>query len=766
MGEVYLAHDSELGRDVAIKVLPEELASDAERLRRFEQEARAASALNHPNIVTIYEIGRHEGTPYIAMEYVEGVSLREMQARGPLPNDKLIRYATEMAEGLAKAHVAGIVHRDLKPANIMITEDGYVKILDFGLAKLLPRGEIGSEVATAVRDGTTPGAILGTVGYMSPEQAKGQPTDFRSDQFSLGAVVYEMATGKRAFERDSAPQTLTAIIEDEPDPVTVHNPKVPGHLAAVIDRCLSKDPADRYDSTGDLAKEFHREELVVPPPRSERHPLATVGVGGFLAIILIMIVGFFVANVRDWVAAPPPAIESIAVLPIHNASGDPDQAYLADGMTDALINELARIHELRVISRTSAMQYQDSEKTLPEIARELDVDAVLEGSVLRAQNRIGLTTQLIDASDDSQLWSGSYERDLEDILALRKDVARAIAEEIRIVLTPEERAILASAASVDPEAYDAYQKGIFYLRKYTEDGIRRAIDYAEESLEREPDFALAYALLAEGYGTLTYVSRVAPSEVLIKAKGAAMKALSLDENLAEAHIRLALIQSNYEWDWAGADASYRRALELSPGLSEAHGMYAHFLAAMGRFDEAFREARRAEELDPVSDDAMENLAFVLYMARRFDEAVAEARSALELHPDHMYLYTRLARALEEQGEITEAIEAARIADRLAGGDPDRRAMLARLYAVSGRDEEAREILEELEADAEESYVPPTAIARIYIGLGEMERALDWLEQGYEVRDGDMYLLKTWPVWDPLRDEARFQDVLRRMSFPE
>jgi TolB-like protein/Tfp pilus assembly protein PilF len=762
MGEVYKARDLELDRDVAIKVLQ---AADPETLRRFEQEARAASALNHPNIVTVHEIGEHEGTPYLVMEFVDGVTLREMLAGGALANDKLVRYASQIAEGLAKAHQAGIVHRDLKPENIIINDDGYIKILDFGLAKLLPRGEAGTERTTLGRE-TTPGTILGTVGYMSPEQARGQAADFRSDQFSLGAILYEMATGTRAFEGESPPQTLSAIIEDEPEPVTSRNPSVPGHLASIIDRCLSKEPAQRYKTTWQLAKEIHAETLAVPEPARERYPMAAAGVGGLLAIIVIMMVGFFLVDVREWVSGPSPAIESIAVLPIHNASGDPEQEYLADGMTDALINELAHIHELRVISRTSVMQYKDSQKSLPQIGRELDVDVVLEGAVLRSRDRLGFTTQLIDADDDTQLWSNSYERGLEDILVLRKEVARAVAEEMRIVLTPEDRESLASTATVDAQSYDDYQKGAFHLRKYTEEGIRTAIDYAEASIERAPDFAPAHALLAEAYGTLTYVSRVAPAELAGKAKAAAMRALSLDENLAEAHARIAWIRATYDWDWSGADAAFRRALELNPGNSATHGYYAHFLAAMGRFEESLRHARRAEELDPVSPLEVENLAFALYMARRFDESVAESRSGVELHPDHMYLHTRLARALEERGELTEAVAAAEQAHRLSGGDPDRQALLARLYARTGRDAEANAILRELEREAQQGYVPPTAIARIYVGLDEPERALDSLEAAFEVRDGDMYLLKTWPVWDPLREHPRFEELLRRMSFPE
>jgi TolB-like protein len=452
MGEVYRARDSKLGRDVAIKVLPEDVASDRERLRRFEQEARAASALNHPNIITIHDIAEEGSTHYIVMEYVEGKTLTDMLGARALPIKKLLQIAPQIADGLAKAHSAGIVHRDLKPDNLMVTEDGFVKILDFGLAKLVPQGDADSEVATMAKGATTPGAVMGTVGYMSPEQAKAVPADYRSDQFSLGAILYEMATGQRAFQRDTAVQTLSAIIESEPKPLAELSPSLPSHLRAIVMRCLSKEPHERYDSTRDLARDLRsvqevsseaptedkvrvtreggRVKIQVEEPGGEKIHLDVPERTALLQwtclalAALALALWFNVCGVRDRLSggATPHRIQSLAVLPLENLSGDPEQEYFADGMTEALIADLAKIGSLKVISRTSVMLYKGSDKPLPEIARELDVDAVVEGSALRVGDRVRITAQLIEAATDQHLWAESYERDMRDILALQSEV--------------------------------------------------------------------------------------------------------------------------------------------------------------------------------------------------------------------------------------------------------------------------------------------------------------------------------------------------------
>ncbi len=536
MGEVYKARDLKLGREVAIKVLPQEMASDSQRLRRFEQEARAASALNHPNIVTIYEIGEHEGTPYIAMEYVDGVTLREMLSDGePLPTKKLLKLSTQIADGLAKAHSAGIVHRDLKPENLMVTQDGFIKILDFGLAKLVAESS-GAESKTVTK-ATQEGAVLGTVQYMSPEQAAGRPVDYRSDQFSLGSILYEMATGKLAYLRETGPETQAAIMRDEPEPITVLNPHVPAQLTHIIERCLEKEPHERYDSTRDLARDLESVDALGTAPQassSGSRRLLLAGVSGFVLVVTLVVMTLFTGDMRDWIAGDkgPPRIESIAVLPLENLSGDPEQEYFADGMTDELIAELAQIGALKVISRTSIMQYKEARKSLPEIARELDVDAIVEGTVRRAEGRVRITAQLIRAETDQHLWAESYDRELLDILSLQSEVARAIAQEVQVRLTPQEVLQLANTRPVNAEAHEAYLRGRYFWneafgtpRAIKLERLNAALESFRQAIALDAGYARGYAGLAETYVDLANSGLKPASEVYPLAERAASDGL-------------------------------------------------------------------------------------------------------------------------------------------------------------------------------------------------------------------------------------------------
>jgi serine/threonine protein kinase len=472
MGEVLKAKDTRLQRTVAIKVLPSELSSDAERRSRFEREAHAASALNHPNITTVFDIGEDDGTHYIVMELVEGKTLRELLEDGPLPPAKLLPLATQIAEGLAKAHSAGIVHRDLKPENLMVTDDGLVKILDFGLAKLTPQGaEEGSEAPTETKV-TQQGVFLGTVPYMSPEQAASRPLDYRTDQFSFGSILYELATGKRAFKKETAPETLAAIIEEEPEPIRKLNETVPAELAAVVERCLAKDRAGRYESTEELAKELKTVPETPLPWRRRRKVLW--GAAGVLVALLGVALGPKLRGLWDRLTsrAGPASIE--AVLPLRNLSGDPEQEYFSDGMTEALITDLAKVSGLKVIAPHSAMRYKNTDKPLAEVARELGVDALVEGSALRAGDSVRIMAQLIDPRTEQALWAEGYERALENVLVLQGEVARAIAGELAVSLTPGETRRMAAARPVNPEAYDAYLKGSYYWKTMTPEGLGTA----------------------------------------------------------------------------------------------------------------------------------------------------------------------------------------------------------------------------------------------------------------------------------------------------
>jgi len=771
MGDVYRARDRKLGREVAIKVLRPGLASDPERLLRFEQEARTASALNHPNIVTIHEIGEHQGTRYIAMEYVEGSTLRELLVSGPLPPRKLLELGKQIAEGLAKAHAAGIVHRDLKPENIMLSRDGYVKILDFGLAKLRPYPSgIDSEMATSDRVETQEGVIVGTVAYMSPEQAKGLPVDFRSDQFSFGAILYELATGKRPFEKSSTAETRRAILGEEPEPVRSHNPSVPPPLARILERCLAKNSQDRYDSTRDLAREILAVESSAPPLPAGAAARTSWRAGAALAaaVLAILVVAFFLSRIqrRDRIETTiGPGIQSIAVLPLENLSGDPEQEYFADGMTEALITELSRFSALRVVSRTSVMRYKDTQAPLPQIGRELSVDAIVEGSVLKADSRVRVTAQLIDARADRHLWAENYDRELRDILALHSEVAREIAREVQVALTPAEESRLAEAGPIDPEAYEAYLRGRYHFNRTSEAELEKAVGYFEGALAKEPRYAAAYSGLADSYNRLgmTLIGRP-PGEMRSKAIAAASEALRIDEGLAEAHVSLGWAKF-FDRDWHGAEESFLRAIALNPKYAEAHQLYSLYLVALGRFDQAIAEGRRAVEIDPLSVNSRARLGQVLFYARRYDNAVREFRNALELDPNFVFALWHLGDTYAQVSRYDEAISVLEKAATLSKRNPAVLGYLGCAYAKSGRGAEARELLKELTELSETRYIPPITLAWLDACLGDREGAFESFEEAFAERSYLLVYLAVYPPLDWLKDDPRFRDLLRRMSFP-
>ncbi|TDI34181.1 MAG: tetratricopeptide repeat protein [Acidobacteria bacterium] len=763
MGEVYKARDTRLDRTVAIKVLPSHLSSDTELRGRFEREARAASALNHPNITTVYDIGEEEGTRYIVMEFVDGKTLRELVGDGPLATKKLLALATQIADGLAKAHKAGIVHRDLKPANLMVTEDGLVKILDFGIAKLMPQSGDGDSEKDTMTRATQQGAILGTPQYMSPEQAAGRPVDYRSDQFSFGSILYEMATGRLAFKKDSMPQTLTAIIETEPEPIGKLNDKIPAELAAIVERCLAKDLEKRYESTAELASELKNVPETSRGWRSRRHVLWAAA--GLLAAFLAFALGPNLVRLSEnlWSRTKRAPVESIAVLPLRNLSGDPAQEYLADGMTEALIADLAKIGALKVISRTSVMRYKDSDKALGDIASELNVDVILEGSVLRVGDRVRITAQLIDVHTDQALWAETYERDLRDLLVLQSEVARAVAEEIEVVVTPEETNRLASARPVNPEAHEAYLTGRFHQNKLTPADIETALSYFELALEKNPDYTLAYVGIASVWGGRLQMGFVPSSDGLPLQREAIVKALELDDSLTEVHIGLAALKTWGDYDWPAAERAFERAIELNANSADARTLYSHFLNIVGRPDEAMAQIERALELDPLNAFSHAFHGVDLNFVHRYDEAIEEFRYALRLTPGLPFATNGLSLALHLKGAYEEAVAAQR-SYLSAIRDVEGEAALAEGYAEGGYTEAMRRLAE---TRAERSLKTDTGacwLADLYIRAGENELALEWLERAFANRDPNMpYLLL--PHYDSVRDHPRFQDLLRRMNLP-
>jgi TolB-like protein/Tfp pilus assembly protein PilF len=771
MGEVLKATDTRLQRAVAVKVLPESLSSDGERRSRFEREARSASALNHPNIAAVYDVGEDAGVHYIVMELVEGKTLREVMSQGSLSTSTILPLVTQIAEGLSKAHSAGIVHRDLKPENVMVTDDGLVKILDFGLAKLVPQAsDVESEAPTETQ-ATQQGTVLGTVPYMSPEQAAGRSLDHRSDQFSFGSILYEMATGRRAFRKDTTPQTLAAIIEDDPEPMERLNDAVPGELSAIVERCLAKDPAARYESTGDLAREL-RAVPETPSPGRARRWFPRAG-AGLLAALLAAALAPALVGLWDQLSGPggTASIESIAVLPLRNLSGDPEQEYFADGMTEALITDLARVGALKVIGRHSVMRYKETDKPLLDIAGELGVDAVVEGSALRVGNTVRIMAQLVDPKTGVALWAESYERGLEDVLFLQGEVARAIVGEVAVAVTPEETGRLAGARTVVPAAHDAYLRGSYHWNKLTPEDLQTAQRYFELALEKDPIYAPAYEGLARVWGARQQMDITHPREAGPKARAAATRALELDDSSPGVHATLAMIRTWSDWDWPGAEPEWRRALELDPNDPRTHAYFAHFLAITGRTEEAVPHGRRALELDPLNALVHGLHAMTLYEARRYDEAMATARAALAMQPNLLP-----ARAAVQLVFISRGMREEQLADqreRIAG-DPERVEAFERGLAEGGYEGAQLAIADLLAARYERSQgIPDSGVMRIFMPAsialryrdgGDYARALDWLERAFEVRDPNLPYLGS-PLWDPVRSDPRYQELMRRMNLP-
>ena len=774
MGEVWRARDTRLRREVAIKVLPAAFSTDADRLRRFEREARAASALNHPNILTVHDVGVAEGISYVVSELLEGETLREVLEGSALPARRAGDYAIQIAHGLAAAHEKGIVHRDLKPENLFVTKDGRVKVLDFGLARLVAPGEdsAGQTEAPTVTSATEPGVVMGTLGYMSPEQVRGKPADPRSDIFSFGAVLYEMLAGRRAFRGESAADTMSAILKEEPAELSAAHPDVTPGLERIVRRCLEKTPELRFQSARDLA--FALSETTSAPaaaalPVRQRAPArSSLLFAGIAAVLVLAALGVFFAvrAVRsrgNAVARAGRPIESLAVLPLQNLSKDPEQEYFSDGMTDELITNLARIGALRVISRTSVMGYKGTKKPLSEIAKELGVDAVVEGSVLRSGQKVRITAQLIHGPTDRHLWAESYQRDLRDVLPMQSEVARAIAREIEAKVTPQNERRLAGARAVDPEAHELYLKGRYAWNKQTEAEIRKAIDDFRQAIARDPGFAPAYAGLADSYSFLRSVY-AAPKDVMPQAKEAARKALELDDTLAEAHVSQGLIKFFYDFDWAGAEKEFRRAIELDPNLATAHDAYATFLAGMNRPGEAIAEIERARRLDPFSVLILADAGWVFYCARQYDRAVEACRKALELDPNFAPALPILGVALQKTGRFAEAVAELEKAVKI-DDSPTSLEMLGGAYAAWGKKEDAKRVIRMLTERSARRYVCPYEIATVYAGLGDKDAAFNKLENAVEERADCIPWIKADSKIDPLRSDPRYAALMNRIGLP-
>ena len=754
MGVVYRARDERLNGDVAVKVLSEEVARDPNRLARFEREAKAVAMLDHPNILAIHDFGTEEGIPYAVMELLEGQSLREVIQGDGLTPGRAVEYARAIADGLAAAHEKSIVHRDLKPENIFLTRDGRIKILDFGLAKLVrPEQKLTTETPTAALE-TAPGSLLGTLAYMSPEQIRCLPIDQRADIFAFGTVLYEMLCGRRPFDGGSAVDLAAAILGKDPPPLSSDASGVSPALANIVMRCLEKRPEDRFSSARDLSLTLGAVESAVPAPR----PQERSRIGGRWQVLLALVVaaigavlvvrlpeGLWQSLTHSRQVSP---IRSIAVMPLENLSGDPEQEYFADGMTEALITKLAQIGSLDIISRTSAMLYKNSEKPLPQIARELGVDAIIEGSVMRGESDVRITVQLIHGETDRHLWAEDYQRPLRDVLFLQGEVARAVAQEIDAALTPEESGRLVVGRAIDPEAHEAYLKGMHHFLSFTGDGFSKATMYLNVAVDIDPKYSDAYALLAAVQLNSTYFLGLPPTEVVPQARRNLGKALELDANNADANLVEGWIEMTYDWDWEAAKESFLRATEFAPSQSNTHDIYAYYLVCQGAFKEAEAEALRAKRLDPLSPMAGQHLGMMLYLAREYEEAIAQLEETIDLSPGYWFTYQRLAQVLAATGDFDRGIDAARKAIEFAGPGTVRnsRHTLASLYALSGNRAEAIEILRELEEQEMTTYVPPSDLAQVQAALGNLDEAFRWLQKAYEVRDADLFMAKVSPIW--------------------
>jgi serine/threonine protein kinase len=779
MGEVYRAEDTTLERQVALKILPAELASDPDRLVRFEREAKTLATLDHPNIVTIYTVesaGTSDGQTlhFLTMQLVEGRPLSELIPKGGLPLERIFEIAIPLADALAAAHDKGVIHRDLKPTNLMVTPEGRVKVLDFGLAKL--RQEMAPTQATELPTEplTQEGRVVGTVPYMSPEQLEGQDLDSRSDIFSLGVILYEMATGERPFQGDTSASVISAIMRDTPREMDTVREELPHHLGRVVGHCLEKNPERRYQSVKDVRNELDalQKELDsgIVPPSSAKVPTAQPPhrrrwwpLAAAIAVLLVALAVLWLGRLQG-PAADEREITSLAVLPLRDLSGDPTQEYFAEGMTEALITDLSKISGLKVISRTSVMRYKETEKSMPEIARELTVDALIEGSVLRSGDQVRITTQLIDGRTDEHLWAESYTREFENILALHSEVARAIAEQIQVALTSEEQERLAFVRTVDPEAHRAYLKGRSLWQDYPA-GLEPSIPFFMRSIELDPNYALAHAGLADSYLVLAHGDRH-PGEAFPRAKEAALKALSIDDTLAEAHSALADSVFHYDWDWDESERGFLRALDLNPSYATAHWYYAGLLVALGRHEESSREIERAIELDPLASGLRIFSAGIYRWSRQYERALqAVEATRQEFGPICPGCYA-VALADAERPIPDDLLDTLRHAT--ANGQMNFGAILGLARATSGTEAEpaTRQSVDAIAELYGRAYVSPYHIARAYAFLGAHSLALDWLEEAADVPDAAFVWLAVEPAFDPFRSDPRFQDLLRRMNFPD
>jgi eukaryotic-like serine/threonine-protein kinase len=781
MGVVYEAEDLKLRRHVALKFLPPEMENDPAARERFQREAMAASALNHPNICAIYEIDEANDHYFIAMELLKGQTLKHLLNAEPLPIEQLLQWALEIADGLNAAHSENIVHRDIKPANIFLTARGEAKLLDFGLAKV-GRQDDGATIVGDSRqskaceeDLTIPGTMLGTVSYMSPEQARGEPLDARTDLFSFGVVLYEMATGKIPFPGATSAVIFHAILSLDAIAPRQLNPQLSPKLEEIIHKALKKDPRSRYQSAADIHADLVRlkRDTVSSHTATAGPTVEAQSQRRWRGKLLVGICTFLVlAAVGAWLyrsrVTGGALIDSVAVLPFVNANADPDTEYLSDGITESLINSLSQLPHLRVMSRDSAFIYKGKETDARTVGQVLGVRAVLKGRMMQHGENLSISTELVDAHDNSHIWGQQYDRKLADVIALRDDIANEMTTALRIQLSGDDRQRMLKSSTENPEAYQDYMKGLYWMGKGNNDGLNRGIEYFKKAIAKDPTYALAYAGLAENYASLANFSFTPPKEAYPNAKEAALKALELDDTLGEAHASLANIKATYDWDMPGAESEFRRAIQLNPNDPSIHHLYSLALVKPGRLDEAIKEEKRALELDPLSLFSNRALGAEYYYSRLYDQAIEQEQKALELDPNFAVAHTDLGFIYIQKSRYQEGIAEF---EKALAISPTNTGVLSNAgygYGVAGRRAEAQKILSRLTEVSKQKYVSPRLTARLYAGLGDKDKAFESLEKGYDDRSLETAFgsVSNDPSLDSLHSDPRFADLLRRMKLQQ